>query len=158
MKLPRWLGKLLYGGTSSLHAGEASLLAAVSAALNSDERRILEDQIAAIWLVQRPQPARMSIISYHDRDKVPSFDDCSYERCLAEVSLAADGRRRSRVKLMLHRGYFHSFEGRIPEGATSSADCSIVLWPQRNSKVASAIDRLEHRIEEAQQAVDGNPH
>ncbi len=120
MKLPRWLGKLLYDGTSSLHAGEAFLLAAVSAALDSDERRILADQIAAIWLVQRPQPGRMSMIIYHDRDKVASFDDCSYERCLAEITLTAKGSRRGRVKLMLHRGYFCSFEGRIPEVAMSN--------------------------------------
>lgn len=50
MKLPRWFRKFVYGGTSSLHAGEESLISVVLAALDDNERRLLEQQIGSIWL------------------------------------------------------------------------------------------------------------
>ena len=157
MKLPRWLGKILYGGTSTLHPGEQSLLALVSAALDPAHRKILEAQIRSIWLVQRPQPGRMIIIIYHDPEQVTSFADDSYEQCLAELRIKTGTGKPRTTRLMLHRGHLHSFEGSIPESITPSSHCELALWPHRKATTAEAIDRREHGNQSAPPNATGKP-
>ncbi|RYD18601.1 MAG: hypothetical protein EOP88_22015 [Verrucomicrobiaceae bacterium] len=157
MKLPRWLGKIIYGGTSTLHLGEQSLIALVSAALDQEDRKTLEDQIRSIWLVQRPQPRRMTIITYHDPEKVPSFADDSYEQCLAELRIKTGTGKPRTARLMLHRGRLHSFEGSIPESITPSCHCELTLWPHRKSTTAKAIDKREHGNQSAPPDPTGKP-
>lgn len=157
MKLPRFLGKILYGGTSTLHPGEQSLLALASAVLDQADHKILEDQIRSIWLVQRSQPGRMTIITYHDREQIPSFADDSYEQCLAELKIKTGTGKPRITRLMLHRGHLHSIEGYIPEGNTPASDCELTLWPHRKAITAEAIDKLEHGNPSAPQRATGQP-
>ena len=107
------------------------MLSIVSAALDQADREILEEQIRSIWLVQRPQPGRMTIITYHDREQIPSFADDSYEQCLAELRIKTGTSKPRTTRLMLHRGHLHSFEGSIPESITPSCHCELTLWPHR---------------------------
>ena len=157
MKLPRWLGKILYGGTATLHPGEQSLASLVSAALDPADREILEAQIRSIWLVQRPQPGRMTIITYHDREQIPSFADDSYEQCLAELKIKTGTGKPRTTRLMLHRGHLHSIEGYIPAENTPASDCQLTLWPHRKATTAEAIDKLEHGNQSAPQRATGQP-
>ena len=144
MKLSDWFSNLIRGGTRSLSPAEASLIDHVTAALDADERQILQRQTAAINLVQRPQSGRMTICFYPKNDAAPRFGQMDYEICLATVTWKQTNGRRVKAKIMLHNGRLQSLQGHIPEASFDQSDCEVILWPEIASTTPEAADRLEH--------------
>lgn len=144
MKLPEWLNRLVHGGTREFSASERSILDAVIASLPLADGQLLQQQIAQVSLVQRPQPGRMTICYYPKPSDVPAFGFQDYEVCLAKVFIRSAGGKPGQVKIMLHLGRLQSMEGRLPSVPVAAADCEITLWPALASNFPEAADRLEH--------------
>ena len=140
MKLPIFVKRLIFGGSSRLSATEVSILDAVRAQLSPDEASTISVQIGEIETVQKHLD-RIIAISCRRGTSAPLLADGEY--CLAKLRLKEEEGKTSSVSVWCYGGRLRSIEySRRPKREFSILACEI--RPKKATSAATVIDRLEH--------------
>ena len=139
MKLPVFVKRLIYGGSSRLSATEVAILDAARAKLSPAEASAVSEQIRDIETVQK-HAGRVVTIFYRSDARAARLPVGEY--CLAKLRLEEAGRKSS-VAIWAYDGRLSSLEySRRPSKVFSVLSCEI--RPSKVISVAAAIDRHEH--------------
>ncbi len=138
------ISAFLRGGTSTFNETEMLLLKAILNALPEAEAEIFSQQILTVSLVQRPNPRRLVVAYYSNKNKVSQLPYLGYEYCLAKVSYKLNGKTKT-TNVVLHDGRLMSLERNVPSKSEEiDSITSVALHPSGYKSVAEEIDLEEH--------------
>lgn len=138
------ISAFLRGGTSTFNEKEMLLLKAILNTLPEAEAKIFSQQISTVSLVQRPNPRRLVVAYYSNKNKVSQLPYLGYEYCLAKVTYKFNGQTKT-TNVVLHDGRLMSLERNVPsKGEEIDSITSVALHPSGYKSVAEEIDKKEH--------------